>query len=440
MSATHEKRAIGQRRLFLRVASAFLVLTCSRASRAQDDQVQHRPPGFQAPGNDSLETEVLARLSQTGQYQPDDLPRLARLAVLESISMLVNVRADLPNSVAGNQLEEELTALWNDSQAFYEFVSTAPSDDAASVARAGALLAVVDAGYRQIQGSLGALPGLSDRAADDMKSLSRLLGDVDSIMGTLESNAANQALPAQQPPARSDTLRGEAQIAANLVVALIGKVAEAGRGRPGRDALITDLTDMLDRLQGFCRLLSLDPPFAEIQADFRENRRQLWRTESRLVHLEWRAGLEPSWRLVRERMNGISDALGLPRVIVPAPSPRPLAAADRTVAAHVDHAVAWLDEFLSQNAASLRKTAAGAQFQTDATRLRHSLLELRRRALASVPTDQLAGSVHEIVRLNENLSERAAQLPRDTAGARSTALFKDTAAAVRKLGTVIAKR
>ena len=32
------------------------------------------------------------------------------------------------------------------------------------------------------------------------------------------------------------------------------------RGRPGRDALITELTDMLDRLQGFCRLLSLEPP------------------------------------------------------------------------------------------------------------------------------------------------------------------------------------
>ena len=440
MSATHEKRASRQHRLFLRTAAALLVLVCGRASSAQDDQVQHRLPGFQAPTSDSLETEMLARLSQTGQFQPDDLPRLARLAVLESISMLVNIRADILNSPAGNQLEQELTALWNDSQEFYEFVSTAPFDDAESLTRAEVLLAVVDSGYRQVQGSLGAFPGVSGRAAEELKSLSRVLADVNSIMGTLESNVANQAIAAQEPPARADTLRGEAQIAANLVVALIGKVGDAGRGRPGRDALITDLTDMLDRLQGFCRLVSLDPPFAELQATFRDARRQMWRTESRLMHLEWRAGLEPPWRLVRERMNGISDALGLPRVIMPAPVPRPLGAADRSVAAHVDHAVAWLDEFLAQNAASLRKTAAGTQFQTDATRLRHGLLELRRRALVNVPAEQLAGSVQEIVRLNENLSERAGQLPRETASARRSAQYKETAAAVRKLGSLVAKR
>ncbi len=80
--------------------------------------VQHRLPAFQAPASDSLEAEMLSRLALTGEYQPDDLPRLARLAVLESISMLVNVRADLPDSVLGNQLDQEITALWNGSQDF----------------------------------------------------------------------------------------------------------------------------------------------------------------------------------------------------------------------------------------------------------------------------------------------------------------------------------
>jgi hypothetical protein len=227
---------------------------------------------------------------------------------------------------------------------------------------------------------------------------------------------------------------------ANLVVALISKVGDAGRGRPERDALMTDLTDVLEGLHGFCRLLSVDPTLAEIRSSFRDARRQMWRAESRLLHLEWRAGLEAPWRLVRERVNAISDALGLPRVIVAAPLARPLSAADRSVAAHVDHAVAWLDEFLFDSAPSLRKTTAGSQFQTDATRLRRDLLELRRRALGNVPAEQLAASLQEIARLNEDLADRAAGLARDNKLSESRAArFKNSTEAVRKLRSLVAK-
>ena len=308
------------------------------------------------------------------------------------------------------------------------------------MARAGELLAFVDADYRQVQGSFGGLPAVSDRASDDFRSLSRLLGHVNTLMGSLEANAADQTLRAQQPVVQRDSLRGEAQLAANLVVALSGMALENGRGRPGRDAMVTDLTDLLERLQDFCRLLAIEPPLSEIQGSFRDARRQMWRTEGRLLHLEWRTGLLPSWRLVQARMNGISDELGLPRVIATEPAPRPLAAMDRSVAAHVDHAVAWLDEFLAENAAGLRRTAAGTQFQTDATRLRRDLIELRRRALENLPAAQLKSSVQEIVRLNENLSERAAQVSPEEASARKTATYKNTAIAVRKLGGLIAER
>ena len=50
-------------------------------------QIQIRLPGFQAPASDNLEAQILGRLSTTAQYQPDDLAILARLTVLESISM-----------------------------------------------------------------------------------------------------------------------------------------------------------------------------------------------------------------------------------------------------------------------------------------------------------------------------------------------------------------
>ena len=72
-------------------------------------QIQNRLPGLQAPASDNLESQILGRLSITGQFQPEDLPRLARLTVLESISTLVNIRDDLRDSPLGNRLESEAT-------------------------------------------------------------------------------------------------------------------------------------------------------------------------------------------------------------------------------------------------------------------------------------------------------------------------------------------
>ena len=235
--------------------------------------MQHRLPAFQAPASDSLETNVLSRLAQTGEYLPDDLPRLARLAVLNSISMLVNVRADLPDSLGGEELGQQITALWNDSQAFYDCVNNAPLDDFESLELARDLLAAVSAGHRRVQSTLGVLPGLSGRAATDLQSFSRLLGHVDSLVETLESNASSQT-PPSQAAASPASLRRQAQIAANLLVDLIARVGAAGRDRPEHDALIADLTATLDRLQRFCRLLSLDPSLAETQSSFRDARRR----------------------------------------------------------------------------------------------------------------------------------------------------------------------
>ncbi len=287
--------------------------------------MQHRLPALQAPASDSVETNVLSRLAQTGEYLPDDLPRLARLAVLNAISMLVNVRADLPDSQGGEELDQEITALWNDSQAFYDYVNNAPLDDFESLERVRDLLAAVSAGHRRVQSTLGVLPGLSGRAASDLQSFSRLLGHVDSLVETLESNASSQAPPAQAL-ASPASLRRQAQIAANLLVDLIATLGAAGHGRPEHDALIADLAGTLERLQRFCRLLSLDPSVEETRISFRDARRNLWRAEGRLLNLPRHAGLEAKWRPVRSQMNAISDALGLPRVIEPAASsaPRPI--------------------------------------------------------------------------------------------------------------------
>ena len=183
------------RPLSVRLA-ALLVLACAAVAAAQD--IQARLPAFQAPASDSLQSEMMSRISLSGQLQPGDLARLSRLAVLNSISMLVNVRADLPNSPAGYRLDQELSALWNSSEAFYEVVSTSPLD-AESVAQAQYWLEAVLAAQRRVESSLGEFPGLSPRAADDLQSLSRLLGPIGSAMGSLESALADAAGPAAEP-------------------------------------------------------------------------------------------------------------------------------------------------------------------------------------------------------------------------------------------------
>ncbi len=145
---------------------------------------------------------------------------------------------------------------------------------------------------------------------------------------------------------------------------------------------------MLDRVQDFSKLaLSRAATSEQIQDSFRAAPPAgHGEPRPRLLHLDWAAaGTKANWRgQVRERMNAISDEIGLPRVIVMAPAPLPLAGVNRSLAAHVDHAVAWLDEFLADSGAGLRKTLAGSQFAADVTRLRSSLsscavLAIRRR-------------------------------------------------------------
>ena len=273
--------------------SVLAALAACSTSSAQD--IQRRLPGFQAPASDSLEAEMLGRLSATGEYLPGDLPRLARLAVLESVSMLLNIRTDLPDSALGNRLDQQIVSLWTSSEAFYDVLTNSPTD-AESVAQAQLLLSQVDGAYREVDASLGELPGLSTRAATDFRALSQLLGHVNSAMGILESNVLDQAPPSPEPSLELDALRREAQVVANLLVPLIAKAADGGRGQRERESLVTDLTDFLSRLQGLCRLLAVGPPIAQIQNSFRDARRQMWRAESRLIHLQRRAELEAPWR------------------------------------------------------------------------------------------------------------------------------------------------
>src|SRR5262249_1704785 len=121
MSRRCRWQGIAPRGVILGMAAAGWVVFGTCAARGQ--QIQTRLPGLQAPASDNLESQILARISVTGEFQPDDLPRLARLAVLESIAATTHIQDDLAGSPLGMRLAEQATALWDASEAFSETVS-----------------------------------------------------------------------------------------------------------------------------------------------------------------------------------------------------------------------------------------------------------------------------------------------------------------------------
>ncbi len=95
----------------------------------------------------SLEWEILDRLAVTQQYNPRDLPRLARMTVLESIAMYEDMRVNLRQTMMGAGLEGEMSMLWDSAELFYD---AATPGDATSLERARPLLADVEAAYDRL--------------------------------------------------------------------------------------------------------------------------------------------------------------------------------------------------------------------------------------------------------------------------------------------------
>ncbi len=229
MGETRERRVTRQRTAPLYGLAALSSLACPSFARAQD--IKTRLPAFQAPASDSLESEMRTRLSLPDQLQPGDLARLARLNVLRSISMLGNVRTDVPVNVTGDRLEQEIATLWDTSESFYESASTSPLEGP-DLARAQYLLVSAEAAYRRSRGvPWPRSPACVAPRVGDLHAISRLMGSISSVMGSLESNAADAAGGGPQRPLSTDSFRVQAQLVANFLVKLIAKAGDAGRGR-----------------------------------------------------------------------------------------------------------------------------------------------------------------------------------------------------------------
>ena len=264
-----------------------------------------------------------------------------------------------------------------------------------------------------------------------------------SILGAMESNLIADVGPVASRPLDADTMRGEVQLVANELVGLLNDVTKSTPGGAKPDAaVVKELSELLVRVQEFARVLAFDSSPRETQASFLAARRRMWQVEARIARLAWPAGLERRWRSARGRMNAISDEFGLPRVIVSTPavqaSSRPDGAGNRSLVAHLDHAVLWLDEVLDDLPADLRQKPAGARFAKQTSQMRTQLLQLRRRVISNEPADKILQSLTEIERMNHELSDRAANLNREIHPGLA-ARYRNPADAVAKLRGQITK-
>ncbi len=388
----------------------------------------------------SLEQELLYRLSATQQFQPGDLPRLARLTVLETIAMYQNLRFDLRGTSIGASIEGEMSTLWDAAELFYVSASY-PPPDFAGLNRSRALLADVDAAFRQVDSSLGQLPGLSPGAAFHLRDLSRLLPVMNEVFDAIDAEVAEPVIAPVDRTRELAEIREQSRLISEGLRGMMGTVNDAKPAPADRESLVADLSGLLDLVQGFDRLLSVTPSTEDLVASLRPLRRRVWSVEARIVRVTGTPELGRRWQQVRQRIDALSDDFGLPRVISLGPAARPSQGVDRNLVAQVDRAVAALDEFLAQAGAGLRSTDEGSEFEVGVGRLRLNLLLLRQRALAKESAGPLSRSLRDIEAINQQLSDRANPDGRVVRGGSPLKApgFRRTAEAVNKLRDLLPK-
>ncbi len=383
----------------------------ARAQNVANDFISE----FEIAPAGSLEWEILDRLASTRQYEPGDLPRLARLTVLESIAMYQNLRSDLRETSLGARLEGEMSQLWDSAEVF-SIGANYPPPDLAGLNRSRAMLADVNAAFRQVDATLGQLAGTSPQAALHLQDIARLLPVMNAAFEAMDAEAARPvAVPIDRAAALA-ALRDRSRRLADDLRGLVAACNKAIPAPPGRDALIEDVNGLLELVQGFDRTLAANPSIKDLEDSLRLVRRRMWTVEARIVRTDGAPAVRGRWRQARQRIDALSDLFGFPRAISLVPTTGPARGVDRKLVAQVDRAVAALDEFLSLAGAGLRQTEEGSAFEGQVGRMRLDLLQLRQRAIAKEPPSQWATLLREIEAVNRQLIGRARPDGRITRG------------------------
>jgi hypothetical protein len=357
---------------------------------------------LEMPPAGSVEWQILDRLAATQKYDPRDLPRLARLTVLEAIAMYENARSDLRQTMMGARVEGEMSVVWDAAELFYASVTPG---DAASLARARPLLGDIEAAYDRLGATIGSMPGISQPTAFHLQAIARLVPVMSAIVDAMEAEATPVPVPEMASP-DFGALREEVRRLVEDLRATARALADLQPAPTGRDSLIADLDRLRDLVQGLDRLLAERAPMGDVVESLRLLRSRLWPVQARILQTARTAELLGQWRRIRQRMNAISDGLGRPRVVVAAPETATTAVAvDRRLLAQTDRAIAALDDDTASLAS--KDAAVGLEFRDQLGQFRRRLFDFRQQVAAGESAAVLARSLRDIVDAIRRLGERA---------------------------------
>lgn len=395
----------------MRRSLAIAILTTAGCLACGPAVAQYANPvinGLEIAPAGSLEWDILDRLYTMNRYDPRDLFRLSRMTVLESIAMYENMRADAPGTLAGALREGEMSYLWDAAELFY--VAVTPSTPS-SLVRARPLLADVELAYARLAMTLGNMPALSNQAALHLQNVARMLPVMNALIDAMERDegipVGVPAVPA--PPLSVGVLRERIR---GLIDDLRGfeQSLKTANAKPGPEPLIAELDGLIDLVVGLDRLLAIGAPSADFFDRLRLVRTRLWVIQARFPGLSTTFVLAARWRSIRDRINGLSDVLGRPRIVSgnpPAAAAMPAAAVDRRLLAQADRAVAAMDEFVERTLAGAPEAAGGSQYRERLGRLRRRLSLFREEVAAGQSVETLRRSLEEVQELNRGLAGRA---------------------------------
>jgi hypothetical protein len=288
------------------LVSAGAMLGISALARAQIIAIG--PPSFQSNDFPSLETLILDRLALGGTPDPEDLATLSHLAVLESIAMLADIQADMTNTPLGDRLEPQVRNLWDAAARFEERVSANPVNSQ-SIGGVQPVFNDMRAAYRDIAATLGGSAALSGRASAHLEGISRLTTATDSVM---------RAIEAEKPDNLRDrgfkNLDRDVRLLGAALGGYIQNVKAAKMQGPAWQTVSDNLTELLTQVRALTTRLGEQAARNEVAASIETIRRHTWQIEAQMARLKLPTDLERRWKLVRERLNVVSDRLGLPRV------------------------------------------------------------------------------------------------------------------------------
>jgi hypothetical protein len=291
-------------------------------------QIAIGPPSSQADAATSYDTDLLNRLTMTGQFQPEDLARLARLTVLQALAMQADIQRASPGSITGGQLEADIATLRNAADSFYEDVRSTGTDET-DPDRQRLLYYQMQVAYRQLDSALSQFPGVSTRATMRLQDVGRMIDLTSNIMSAIEAGEPGPVVPPLNQTLDLPTLKRQSRLAANSLVRLIQEARLQKPRSPGDDP-VPALEELWTSLHEFNRSLDLEPSFAEAETALRAIRRQANRLESRLSRLAWPALQLASWRSARASIKELADDFGMPRTLDRSLPPDPQGEGTRT--------------------------------------------------------------------------------------------------------------